>query len=74
MKRHLKDFTLHSLRHLRATILVEYYGFDGIDLATHGRWKPSTMGGMGSAITPVMERYLALGGQRPFVKLLKPLP
>lgn len=65
--RHLHPFRLHALRHLRASELVEFYGFDGVDLATYGGWTFRT-----AAMTPTaIDRYLSLGWQRYFPKLLK---
>ena len=67
VKRHRKPFRLHALRHLRASELVEYYGFDGFNLATYGGWKYSTT----ARTSPVMDRYLTLGWQSYIEKLFK---
>ena len=64
---HLRPFRLHALRHLRASELVEFYGFDGFNLATYGGWTYHTM----TRVSTVMERYLSLGWQSYFPKLLK---
>lgn len=64
---HSKPFRLHALRHLRATELVEFYGFDGFNLALYGGWTLRTAAGLSS----VMERYLSLGWQSYIPKLLK---
>jgi len=65
--KHIRAYTLHALRHSRATELVEYYGFDGFNLATYGGWTYQTM----TKISSVMERYLTLGWQSYIAKLLK---
>ena len=65
-KAHTRDFRLHALRHLRATELVEYYGFNAFDLATFCGWTYRTAIGMSS-----VDRYLSLGWQTYFPKLLK---
>lgn len=63
---HLRPFALHALRHLRATELVQFYGFDGRDLAVYGGWTFRSMGFPSTA-----DRYLSLGWQSYFPKLLK---
>lgn len=66
--RHQKSFTLHALRHLRTTELVEYYGFDGFNLAAYGGWTvQSTIG-----ISGMFDRYLSLNWQSYIGKLFKP--
>ena len=67
VKRHPKPFRLHALRHLRASELVEYFGFDGFNLATYGGWKYSTT----ARTSSVMDRYLTLGWQSYIGKLFK---
>ncbi|MEM2780842.1 MAG: hypothetical protein QW791_08275 [Candidatus Bathyarchaeia archaeon] len=64
---HLKPFGLHALRHLRATELIEFYGFDGIDLSIFGGWTLRSMIGVGGSL----ERYAHLQWQKYFPKLLK---
>lgn len=66
--RHIRAFTIHALRHLRATELVEYYGFDGFNLAAYGGWTIKTATG---AATTMFDRYLSLSWQSYFPKLLK---
>jgi hypothetical protein len=66
--RHYRDFRLHALRHLRATELIEYYGFDGFNLATYGGWHYTTM----ARTSSIMERYLTLSWQSYIEKLCKP--
>lgn len=68
VKMHLRPFRLHALRHLRASELVEYFGFDGFNLATYGGWKYSTT----ARTSSVMDRYLTLGWQSYIEKLFKP--
>lgn len=58
---HDKPFTLHALRHLRATELVEYYGFSGFDLSVYGGW----------TIQQSFGRYISLNWQSYIGKLLK---
>jgi hypothetical protein len=58
---HDKYFTLHALRHLRATELVEYYGFSGFDLSIYGGW----------TIQQSFGRYISLNWQSYIGKLLK---
>jgi hypothetical protein len=40
---HNRAFRLQALRHLRASELVGFYGFDGFQLATYGGWTYHTM-------------------------------
>lgn len=64
---HPRAFRLHALRHLRASELVSFYGFDGFGLATYGGWKYSTM----ARTSSVMDRYLSLSWQSYIEKLFK---
>lgn len=65
---HNKRFTLHALRHLRATELVRFYHFKAEDLAAYCGWKLTTV----TKATSVMERYIDLGAYLDyFPKLLK---
>lgn len=69
---HPKPFTIHALRHARATELVEFYGFDGFNLAAYGGWTISTSQAMFGVRTPkVFSRYLYLRWMGYFPKLLK---
>lgn len=63
---HLRDLRLHGLRHVRATELVEFYGFNGIELCTYGGWKLK-----GAGLSSVMSRYVNVNWQGYFPKLLK---
>ncbi len=65
--RHTRLFKLHALRHLRASELVDFYGFDGFNLATYGGWTIKTALGT----TGIFDRYLALTWRNYFSKLLK---
>jgi hypothetical protein len=65
--RHLRDFTLHALRHLRASDLVDYYDFNGANLSAFGGWTVSTAMRVGSSVG----RYLDLQWQGYFPKLLR---
>ena len=67
VKEHDRAFRLHALRHLRASELVGFYGFDGFNLATYGGWTYHTM----AQTSAVMDRYLSLSWQSYFPKLLK---
>lgn len=67
VNRHIKPFTLHALRHVRASELVEYYGFNGFDLAIYGGWTMRTTVGVSSQF----DRYISLGWQSYIGKLLK---
>jgi len=67
---HWKNISTHGLRHIRATELMMYYGFDGIDLAIMCGWSLKSQVGMPG----VASRYLYLQWSRYFPKLLKPLP
>ena len=67
VKAHLKPFRTHALRHLRATELIETFGFTGFDLSVYGGWTLRSMIGVGSA----MSRYAHLDWRRYFPKLLK---
>lgn len=64
---HKRSFRIHALRHLRATELIEVYGFDGIDLSVYGGWTLRSMIGIGGS----MERYMHIQWQRYYPKLLK---
>ena len=64
---HIRPFALHALRHLRATELVEFYGFNGYNLSTYGGWTLKTVIGVSAS----MERYLSLSWQNYFEKLIK---
>lgn len=64
---HARKFKLHALRHLRATELVDFYGFSLEELATYGGWTLKSVA-IGSS---AMSRYLALNWQGYFGKLLR---
>jgi len=66
VERYSRPFTLHAIRHLRASELVDYYGFTGGDLAVYGGWTFHTM-----LFPAATDRYLSLGWQTYFPKLLK---
>jgi hypothetical protein len=66
VKRHTRPFGTHALRHLRATELVEVYGFDGVDLSMFGGWTLQHTIGLGS-----LARYTHLEWRRYFPKLLR---
>lgn len=63
---HYRNFRLHALRHIRASELVEIYGFNGIDLAVFMGWTLKKIGA-----PSVISRYLSLSWQTYFPKLLK---
>lgn len=67
VRAHLKPFRTHALRHLRATELIETFGFTGFDLSVYGGWTLRSMVGVGSALS----RYAHLDWRRYFPKLLK---
>ena len=67
VKTHNKPFRTHALRHLRATELIETFGFTGFDLSVYGGWTLRSMVGVGSS----MSRYAHLDWRRYFPKLLK---
>ncbi len=67
VRAHMKPFRTHALRHLRATELIETFGFTGFDLSVYGGWTLRSMVGVGSA----MSRYAHLDWRRYFPKLLK---
>lgn len=67
VNRHFKPFRTHALRHVRASELIEYYGFDGVDLSIYGGWTLRSTIGVGSA----MQRYAHLQWRKYFPKLLK---
>jgi hypothetical protein len=64
---HQKPYTLHSLRHQRASDLINYYGFDGFNLSAYGGWSVRNTTG----VSKVMTRYIHLQWQAYFPKLLK---
>lgn len=69
---HQRAFRLHALRHLRATELVEKYGFDGFNLAAYGGWTIRTASSFfGQSIPSVISRYLYLNWQGYIGKLLR---
>ena len=65
--RHARPFRTHALRHVRATELIEYYGFDGFELSIYGGWTLRSIIGVAMA----MERYAHLQWRKYFPKLLK---
>ena len=67
VRAHNKPFRTHALRHLRATELIETFGFTGFDLSVYGGWTLRSMVGVGSA----MSRYAHLDWRKYFPKLLK---
>jgi len=64
---HFRDLRLHGLRHLRASELVEFYGFNAFELSTYCGWTLQT----GAGLSRVMARYINLNWQGYFPKLLK---
>jgi len=69
---HKRDFKLHALRHVRASELVEKYGFDGFNLAAYGGWTIRTASSFfGQSIPSVISRYLYLNWQGYIQKLLR---
>jgi len=67
VKPHTKNFTLHALRHLRASELIGDYGFNGFELGVYGGWKLATSVGL----NPQFDRYVSLNWQSYLPKLLK---
>jgi len=67
VNRHLRPFNLHAVRHIRATDLVVYYGFNGPNLAAFGGWTLSTAMRVSSSIN----RYVQLDWRSYYPKLLK---
>jgi hypothetical protein len=70
VEKHVNDFTLHSLRHLRATELRRFYHFKAEDLGAYCGWTLMTVN---PQISPVMQRYqdLSMDYLEYFPKLLK---
>ena len=66
--RHPRDWTLHALRHLRASDLVDHYGFTGANLSSFGGWTIGTAMRVSSSVG----RYLDLDWRAYFAKFLKP--
>ena len=64
--RHKRDAAVHFLRHIRASELSSFYGFQREDLAYYGGWALTTVG-----VPKSMARYLALDWHGYFPKLLK---
>jgi len=64
--RHWKPFRLHALRHLRATDLIEFYGFTLEELRRFMGWTHSSTG-----VPAMIGRYTHLDWQSSFPKLLK---
>lgn len=67
VNRHMRPFTTHAIRHIRATDLVVYYGFNGPNLAAFAGWTLSTAMGVSSSIN----RYVQLNWRSYYPKLLK---
>jgi len=67
INRHYRDFNLHAIRHIRATDLVVYYGFNGPNLSAFGGWTLSTAMRVSSSIN----RYVQLDWRSYYHKLLK---
>lgn len=65
--RHQRDAAVHFLRHVRASELGWFYGFSPADLASYCGWSLKNAG-----FSSVMARYVKLGWQSYFDKLLKP--
>jgi len=70
VERHITNFTLHSLRHLRATELRRYYHFKAEDLGAYCGWTLTTVN---PQMSSVMQRYqdLSMDYLEYFPKLLK---
>jgi integrase len=66
VSRHWKPFRLHALRHLRATELMNFYGFSLDELRQFMGWTASAIGH-----SAMVDRYAHLDWQRYFPKLLK---
>lgn len=64
--RHKRDAAVHFLRHIRASELSSFYGFQREDLAYYGGWSLTTVG-----VPKSMARYLSLDWHGYFPKLLK---
>jgi len=65
--RHTRPFNLHAIRHIRATDLVVYYGFNGPNLSAFAGWTLSTAMQVSSSIN----KYVSLDWRSYFHKLLK---
>jgi hypothetical protein len=65
--RHPRDWSLRALRHLRASDLVDHYGFTGANLSSFGGWTISAAMSASSSVV----RYFDLDWRGCFVKLLK---
>lgn len=65
--RHFRDFNLHAIRHIRATDLVVYYGFNGPNLSAFGGWTLSTAMRVSSSVN----RYVQLDWRSYYPKLRK---
>lgn len=68
---HWRGLTTHGLRHIRATELMMYYGFDNIDLTVFMGW--SFKASFGPTIGASVDRYIYMQWSRYFPKLLKPI-
>lgn len=67
VNRHIRDFNLHAIRHIRATDLVVFYGFNGPNLSAFGGWTLSTAMNVSGSI----DRYVQLDWRSYYPKLLK---
>ena len=65
--RHKRRWTLHALRHLRASDLVDYYMLTGAELSSFGGWTISTAMNVGSSVG----RYLSLDWRSYVRKMLR---
>lgn len=63
---HPRRFAVHALRHLRASELAEYYGFDPMMLSVYCGWTMKAMIGAG-----MLDRYLSINWRYYLPKLLK---
>lgn len=66
IERHQREAGVHFLRHVRASELGWFYGFTPADLASFCGWSLKNAG-----YSAVMARYVQLGWQSYFPKLLK---
>lgn len=63
---HTRKFRTHALRHLRASELLDFFDFSGVDVSLYGGWTLQSTIGVGSAVG----RYTHLKWKKYFPKLL----
>jgi hypothetical protein len=64
---HSANYSIKSLRNQKASDLINFFGFDGFNLAAYGGWSIKSQ----IKVTDVMTRYIYVNWQAYFTKLLR---